>query len=389
MPTIFGPDWESLGISDVQGFLDGADPEPLVWEAKGTDIDRHQVRRAVCGFGNSHETGYLILGADYRDGSWRLDGYEFPDEPPAWIDSVVRTEVRPTPFVDVRSWRIANADKQVAVVQVQPVATPPCITRGTVYERVPGRTIPVKDPQRLGDLYTRGEQAHIEAQEIAQRLRRGMLWFAQDHHPMYKPERVQMVLTGATTGYRSDLSSRLFTQAFRDKLWSLSENLLVSNVPQNYVDRRVEIEQTRHRMTTAATADLETAQGWIAEAVWNGAVGIYWVIGQTQSRNDSLVENVVAPACRAAVVLLEELGGYGPTYVALSVCGGGHPRNVLPTRVAGDLHTPGTNLDRGPIERRVEALDLASVKRELDRALGIDAFEPEAEPPEQTRREGE
>jgi len=67
MPTIFGQDWESLELSDVRTFLEGADPEPLVWEAKGTDINRHHVRRTVCGFGNSHDVSYLILGADYDD----------------------------------------------------------------------------------------------------------------------------------------------------------------------------------------------------------------------------------------------------------------------------------------------------------------------------------
>ena len=59
-------------------------------------------------------------------------------------------------------------------------------------------------------------------------------------------------------------------------------------------------------MTTAATADVGISQGWVAEGVWNGAVGIYWVISQAESRNDSLVESVVAPAWEAAVVLLEE-----------------------------------------------------------------------------------
>ena len=98
MPTIFAADWEDVELSDVEAFLAGADAEPLIWEAKGTDIDRHHVRRSVCGFGNSHEGGYLILGAEDRDGAWHVGGYTFPEEPPAWIDGVVRSEGRPTPF---------------------------------------------------------------------------------------------------------------------------------------------------------------------------------------------------------------------------------------------------------------------------------------------------
>jgi hypothetical protein len=37
----------------------------------------------------------------------------------------------------------------------------------------------------------------------------------------------------------------------------------------------------------------------------------------------------------------------------------------------------GTLLERGPIDVTVDALDLDSIQRELDRALGQDAFEPE------------
>jgi hypothetical protein len=73
VPTIFGPDLEALELSRLETFLDGADDEPLEWEAKGTDITSKMVREAVGGFANSHDGGYLILGADQRQGAWHLD----------------------------------------------------------------------------------------------------------------------------------------------------------------------------------------------------------------------------------------------------------------------------------------------------------------------------
>src|SRR3954449_9609735 len=67
----------------------------------------------VCGFANSHEGAYLILGATRAsDGrseqKWRLDGVPFPDEPTTWVTNVVgdmERGVRPRPDFDVLPWR--------------------------------------------------------------------------------------------------------------------------------------------------------------------------------------------------------------------------------------------------------------------------------------------
>ncbi len=83
--TIFGPALKDLTVEDLERFLADAGPEPLLWEAKGIEVNRGMVRRQVCGFANSHDGGYLIIGASAADGSWKLDGIGFPDDPPTWI----------------------------------------------------------------------------------------------------------------------------------------------------------------------------------------------------------------------------------------------------------------------------------------------------------------
>lgn len=61
--TIFGVPFDELDAGRLRAYLDQAGDEPLLWEAKGTEVHRNEVLRQVCGFANSHEGGYLILGA--------------------------------------------------------------------------------------------------------------------------------------------------------------------------------------------------------------------------------------------------------------------------------------------------------------------------------------
>jgi len=42
MLTIFGAPWAELSLEDVKGFLDQADDEPLLWEAKGTKLEKNE-----------------------------------------------------------------------------------------------------------------------------------------------------------------------------------------------------------------------------------------------------------------------------------------------------------------------------------------------------------
>ena len=42
----------------------------------------------MCGFVNSHDGGYVIIGANEVADGWTLDGVAFPDEPPAWVSNI-------------------------------------------------------------------------------------------------------------------------------------------------------------------------------------------------------------------------------------------------------------------------------------------------------------
>jgi predicted HTH transcriptional regulator len=142
--TLLGPPLHELTLEDLQRFIDDADAEPLLWEAKGTELSKEQVRSNVCAFASGRDVAYLLLGAERDGGRWRLSGVEVPGgDPPAWVSDVIGAALRPVPQVDVKPLPVDG--RHVVVVEVPPVAIPPCISNGTVRERVSGRTIAVKD----------------------------------------------------------------------------------------------------------------------------------------------------------------------------------------------------------------------------------------------------
>jgi predicted HTH transcriptional regulator len=182
--TIFGVSWQDLRLEEVERFLNGGEPEGLLREAKGSEIRKDEVRRQVCAFANSHDGGFLILGASRDAEGWRLDGARFEDEPPTWITNVVGNGgVSPYPDgLDTRAWPIEDG-KHVAVVWIPSIPTPPCRHTWCGIRARLRAAIPVRESLRLAQVFARGDQAlkageetaHAGAREIlqlGQRLRR-------------------------------------------------------------------------------------------------------------------------------------------------------------------------------------------------------------------------
>lgn len=373
MHELFDADWHSLDLESVVRFLSDADTEPLLWEAKGDTLDKHYVRKTICGFANSVEGGYLILGASERDtGAWQPDGLPFPEDPPSWVSKVAHSGLRPRPDYDVRSWPIPDRDgKRLAVVRVEPIAAPPCVSRGTVYERVSGETIPVKDPLRLAELYQRGRQAHRNAQnnanEAALRLILGPS-HAEHRHPEYP----QVALGLAATAYTPDIASRLFTEGFANSIRTIIDSTLLAghySGPPLFTQQALQIgAHPPPDLTSGMT------RGWVVRATWTGAVGIYYVWAEDELYHlDSYLPDVIERAWPAALELTKHLGGHGDFYVTIMVAGGRFPGNYTEECV-GDLPI----VQKGPFfeDPGVET-QRRGIERELRRALGEGAWEPE------------
>jgi hypothetical protein len=152
--TPFGASWEDLDLDHLRDFLGEPRNEGLTWEAKGGQIRPEHVREAVCAFGNSILGGYLVLGAsqDRATGAWTVGGWQPPTEPETWVgDCLGNGGVSPVPSHLVKAWSHGGS-LWVAVVNVRPVAVPPCLTSsGEVWERLSGKSVRVNRTDFGGD----------------------------------------------------------------------------------------------------------------------------------------------------------------------------------------------------------------------------------------------
>jgi hypothetical protein len=370
MPALFGVPFRSMRFEDLETFLAGAESEPLLWEAKSGDLNPYEIRRQCGGFANSREGGYLILGASEAPGKvWALEGMEFPDgEPHRYVTTCLLEGVRPMPVFDVHC--VPGADGgHVAIVEVQPLVAGPCIVRGTVYERVPGATIAVKDPGRLAELFRRGDQAHSDARQFADlaldQAGMGLPNERARQHPEDADDRdpVVHVLLGASTVTRAaDVSAVLFRASTRDKMLELVESLGHMPYPigpdtGSFVaqDRRAAWIRTVHDYTG----------DWCLTCLWTGAVALGYRVRTNSLQPGSLVDQVIAPAIHAAEVALDHIGSHGAGYVRLAITA---PLPAWPRQL---------KVGQGPVA--LDTIDLAAIKRELNRSLGLEDPEPEHE----------
>lgn len=386
--TIFGKPWAELEPRDVEEYLAQADTEPLVWEAKGTDlVEKSELRRQVCGFANSHDGGYLILGAaKASDGKWQLRGVGFPDEARTWItDLIVDPDkgVRPRPDFDINSWSAPNGE--LVVVRVRPIATPPCMANGTVYERLPGKTQVVRDPLRLSDLFARGDAARKQAQAHADRAAGAVLgdWLEGEHGRFERPgvllgppedidpeqderDYIRFTVGVAATGYPPNISSRLFRNSLAVEIWERLRDRPLG-LPPGFGTSPDPVYWSQEALTWRHQSIGNLNAITVVRAAWDGSVAAGQKLATEDVYPDRFAEGRVGPHWVWANELVDRLGGYGDVYVTVLVAGR-FPR-VGKQRVV---------MRRGPLSPGVEPGHIASFGRELMRALGHPGEEPNA-----------
>jgi hypothetical protein len=388
--SIFGVPWEDLTLEAVEAFVTDAGDEGLTWEAKGTERPHPgSVRRHVCAFANS-TGGFFIVGAsrESEPGPWRIDPVEFVgDEPGPWFSKVIRNGLKPVPWYDVKEWK--RDGKRVAVVNVDPVAEPPCMTTsGEVFMRVSGESPRVDDPATLRRLYEQGEARVAEAEREA--LRAAEL--SPGEYREFDPPYMRLRLAFAPTGRAGDIGARLFTKSFVGRLRDVLESLPAAPLfpYQRYSDLGISMSQDA--VVVREQSD-ENRQRWTIRAAWNGSVAVYLdVLPDPKSAArlyaTAVFADAVRPAAAAEATLVKGLGGYGRAHVVLRVYGRLFTLRDVHSR-DGDLPEPPLEfLPGGPsrhdaIQTWTDSEGLLSddqfdrMRRELVRACGVPVFEPE------------
>jgi hypothetical protein len=408
-----------LALEDVHAFLAGVDDEEgVTWEAKA-DEDKERNRRtgeepgelrsttiqkAVSAFANQIG-GTLFIGArwDKTGRKWLLPGVTVPEhEADLWLSNVIEN-VRPVPRYAVKSWRVGENDEfVVAVVRVQPVDAPPCMTaQGHIYERVSGKSERVSDPALLDRLMRRGRARREEA-ELFARQAAGRAMDLPSWEPSWT---VRLGLGLAPVGRETtDISSRLFVESFRAAL----NGALVDFVPETAIGGDRMLTQDMHALTAHiggshvdTSMSFEERQAvrwstWAYGALWTGAAFASATLSVSALEETNPIDGFVEPGWRSIGLLAKLLGGYGPAHLTFVVRTAPERTDNLINGAAvspaaqphpAPSHDRIGRLARGSIttiERTVgvdeqpSADVLASINRELSRAAGIGAYEPES-----------
>lgn len=363
MAPPFDDRWRNVTLEGVREFLDEAAFEGITWEAKGHDLRKEHVRKAVCGFANARG-GTLIVGADAvgDPARWELNGVTFPDEPPLWLDSVIRVGVTPVPIFEVKAWPVAEG-KHVAAVAVEPVALPPCMTSdGAIFERVSGKTVQVIDPGVLATLSARGAASRERASTLASESAASLF----SHPPFGEAKNVVFSFALAPTGLPEDFANRLFrsssVEAINEIATAFQDGMSFGG-PGGFDSTRYYLDFSVPGMHHA----------WSIRVLASGVV----VLAYLNQRNDRGTPEAIVVMPRLATAwgvmakVLKLLSAYEPACAVLCVeARSDQPPGWEQTPRAVAAIRRWTSLD--PSEPT-----LASIKRELEREIGRYAWEPE------------
>jgi Putative DNA-binding domain len=331
MIELFSVPWSQVELEHVRAFLDDAaatdDEEGVTWEAKADDergrLRPDSIRKAACGLANQIG-GYLIIGArrDKATGEWSLPGIAAPEEEPKlWTGKVLR-RLQPVPRFDPKRWTLDDG-RVVLVVQIEPVAEPPCMTpQGRVYERVSGETLPVEDPALLDRLFRRGDHARGRAERFARRAARRAM-----KAPRWKDERsVGIALALAAVGReKDDISSRLFVEATRDAItqstWAFWGNITPDDIEvwQQQDAYAVLGQFDRHVLLATGEEKRHVRHTWLVQATWDGTVAASATFNRNCVESLTPFDEIVRRGWREVAALVERLGGYGPGHLAVVI----------------------------------------------------------------------
>ena len=364
MLLFFGTPWNDVDVATVESFLAEAGDEGLFWEAKGhSQPHRDAVRKAVCGLANA-EGGFFIIGAQRDEkGAWQLPGVPFTTEPGTWLSSVIDSGLSPRPWFDVKSFERSEG-RVAAVVAVESVAVPPCVTAtGVVYQRVTGQTLPVTDQRVLAELFARGRAVREQAEGLAMRAAARAL----AEPAAQSPDEAILSVALCPTQTAEDKSAVLFSENFAGRVSELITNGL-QVIGQGISPVRVE---PRQDCLYGYPGSRETESSWTAAAYWDGSVSAVFTMPGSELYPSDLIP-CVKQAWRAIVQIALAAGGGGDAHLVV------HVRCEHPAVSSLRRGHPSHPVRRWTVLQEPTDDEFESVQRELQRGFGERVWEPKA-----------
>lgn len=386
MFSIFDVEWERVELSHLRAFLAEADEEGLTWEAKadepradGKRLHPGQIRRSACAFANQ-VGGFVVLGARKEEGRWQLPGIATPEEAGLWLDQVL-SGLRPLPRYQHKTWKLEEG-RVAAVIRVEPLTATPCMTKdGQVFERTSSESVQVKDPTRLHELITRGQQAQARAEAFAARAAE----VYSGREGPFADYTVRVSIGLAATSYEPDISSRLFHSRFPRELDERMQARLFTDFGQ---EREGEPRRLIQQSFMECALDAVMLH-WVVRANWDGSLAVLAAIRPEYAAVFSVMDFAIWPAWKLAAEVVELLGGYGDARMCLLITVRNQsvnlPGRTIPALGPDTLYgrlRPETRIERQAAVAHPLDAEIGSVQRELQRAAGYWSHEGVPDPPQ-------
>jgi hypothetical protein len=275
--------------------------------------------------------------------------------------------------------------KRVAVVRIDPVAEPPCVTTdGQLFERVSGETIAVREGADVRALYDRGRAAVERAEANALRA---LDEVATGSIPGGGPILIT-VLSVAPVGTARDIAAEVFSPRIVKRVRELVDALPTEpHFPEHGLQRERFTEAAGRQDAIVFETTPDLIQMWRLRTAWDGSVaGLLRASPGTDFDkqyilSDALFDEIIRPLTSAVEAAARSIGGYGRAHVAFrpiaSNFGIRHGKPFSATHAIPFIN------EILPIQRWADSdpwLDddlLESIKRELLRACGFLELEPD------------
>lgn len=140
--------WDILKINDIKKLLENDDDETFFFEYKDDRVSSKKFIEEVSAFANTYG-GYILLGID--DDKQIIGCTEWTEQK---IHNIMHNCITPIPDFDIKKFK--DNERSIFVIKIEEGTMPPYITNtGKIYERISSGSFPIKDSNKLTQLYYR------------------------------------------------------------------------------------------------------------------------------------------------------------------------------------------------------------------------------------------